>query len=38
MKRQVTYRQYGEQNKTTTVLLHEFINMVLNQIQSKSKD
>ena len=36
-ERTVTYRQYGEQ-KQTTVSLDEFINMVLNQIQSKSKD
>lgn len=36
-ERTVTYRQYGEQ-KQTTVSLDEFINMALNQIQSKSKD
>ena len=36
-ERTVTYRQYGEQ-KQTTVSLDEFINMVLNQIQSKSKE
>ena len=35
-ERTVTYRQYGEQ-KQTTVALDEFVDMILQQIQSKSR-
>ena len=35
-ERTVTYRQYGEQ-KQTTVSLDEFVDMVLKQIEEKSR-
>ena len=35
-ERTVTYRQYGEQ-KATTVSLDEFVEMILKQIEEKSR-